>query len=765
MELRAPQAEILKYDGGRLAISAVPGSGKTFILSHLAAQLIADNFIDVNRDQQVLIVTYLNSSVDTFRNRIRTRLEELGLTLTGFDVRTLHSLALEIVRISIGEFGGDTGELLVADEAQSNAYISTAVDGWIANNRELWLHFVADEKPATLVRWREITAKAARSLISIAKNQRYEPAMIFNQLDDQQQASKEDDSFNQGFDQIEYSILGYPFLWMMAGIYRRYQNTLNRAGALDFNDIIWEASNILDSNPETAGLFRQRWPVVLEDEAQDSVPLQELLLSSLTGPNGNWVRAGDPNQAITSSFTAAHPSYFSRFLARSDVTVRSLPHSGRSARKIYQTANTMMQWTHTSHPVEEVRNIAFYLQDILPTPPGDSQPNPPDREAKIEIRVYKHREEVELPTVARHANKYCQSNPSHTVAILVSTNRIGHMVASHLDNIGADYDDLLRGVKRLRELASTIQAILAVLSSPIANRNIVRVHESLAEINHPLCEDLEDSQRISTLLRSIHSPEMFLYPDDDLDSTHSLPSDIATVREMDYLQQFSDLLLEFLELRALPADEMILAISDLLFVGNRESGADGNESDLATSYQIAQIIGRWRDLHPEWRLPELAAQLQDVASGRLPLRISGPTDFGYQPSPGRITLATQHGAKGMEWDAVYLVGIDGHWIPSNLESSFMGDEGILGADPIAEMTAEFQLLMSGSSGIFENRTATETAHIELICERLRLLYVGITRAKRYLHISRSRKTKSFQTEYEVEPTTVMQAIYQFVNQN
>jgi superfamily I DNA/RNA helicase len=93
----------------------------------------------------------------------------------------------------------------------------------------------------------------------------------------------------------------------------------------------------------------------------------------------------------------------------------------------------------------------------------------------------------------------------------------------------------------------------------------------------------------------------------------------------------------------------------------------------------------------------------------------------------------------------------------------MGDEGILGADPVAEMTAQFQLLMNGSENKFSNRSATESAHIELICERLRLLYVGITRARSYLHISRSHKTKPFQTEYDVIPATVMQTIYQFIN--
>jgi DNA helicase-2/ATP-dependent DNA helicase PcrA len=702
--------------------------------------------------------------VETFRNRIRARLEDLGLPLIGFDVRTLHSLALEIVKMSTGEFGGEMEELIVADETQSNAYISAAVDGWIMANRDFWLQFVTDDNPTTLVRWRDVTENAAKSLISIAKNQRYEPDTILNRLDNIHTTPTLDHIASRALDLSQESVFGQPFLWMMTGIYRRYQVALSRAGALDFNDIIWQASNILESDPGTAQLYRQRWPIVLEDEAQDSVPLQELLLSSLTGPEGNWARAGDPNQAITSSFTAAHPSYFSEFLSRPDVVNRPLPHSGRSARKIYQAANTILHWTNSSHPVEEVRNSAFYLQDILPVPPGDTQPNPPDDEAKIEIRVFNHREEEELPAIARQAHNYINKNPLHTVAILVPTNRIGHMVAAHLDSLDAAYDDLLRGGKRLREIATTIQAILAVLASPLTNRNIVRAHDALLEFDHPSVAEEVDSQRVNTLLRSIHSPEKFLFPKDDGDFEQSLPSDIATANELRYLRQFADLLNSCLELRILPADDLVLALSDLLLSRNNGEDTAGNEADLAAAYQIAQMIGRWRDMHPDWRLPELTAQLHEVASGRLPLRLPGPAAFGYQPSPGRITLATQHGAKGMEWDGVFLVGIDGRWIPGNLEAPFMGDEGILNADPVAEMTAQFQLLMSGSNRVFANRSATDSAHIELICERFRLLYVGITRAKIYLHISRSRKTKPFQTDYDVLPATVMRTMYHFISE-
>ena len=59
----------MKYRGGRLGIAAVPGAGKTHILSALAAQIIHSG--SLGDDQEVLVVTLVNSAVDNFEARIK----------------------------------------------------------------------------------------------------------------------------------------------------------------------------------------------------------------------------------------------------------------------------------------------------------------------------------------------------------------------------------------------------------------------------------------------------------------------------------------------------------------------------------------------------------------------------------------------------------------------------------------------------------------------------------------------------------------------
>lgn len=733
-----------------MAVSAVPGSGKTFTLSLLAAELIAGSYVNVAEGQQVLIVTYLNASVETFRARIRKRLLELERPLSGFDVRTLHSLALEIVKTASSGTADAADTPAVLDETQSNHFLARAAAQWIEANPDLWHAFLPDDSPQMRARWHEITERTARAFIRTAKNERYRPADILNRFTGDGPAAN------------------YPLVWMMAGIYERYQGILTRQAALDFDDLIWQAADLLENRPDLADALRQRWPYVLEDEAQDSVPLQEVLLNALTGQNGNWVRVGDPNQAITSTFTAAHPRYFNAFSDRPDVISRPLPNSGRCAPLIFQAANTLVHWVCDKHPVAEVQEQTFRRQDIEPTPPGDAQPNPPNEEAEMVIRVYRHREEEELPKVARAALDYAERRPDHTLAILVPTNDMGHKLAETLDELDADYDNLLRGGTREREIAAALQSILALLADPLDNRALIQVYDGLYQLGHPAAPagseggvELDSSDHFHTLLRSIHSPEGLLFPTDEEGLAAALPAGVASEEDLLRLQRLVTFLQHVFELRPLPIDDLVLALGDELFA--RTGGEEGvHELDLAIAYQIANLLRQWRDTQPEWRLPELSAQLAEVAAGRRPLPISAPADIGYEPQPGRITLTTQHSAKGLEWDAVFLVGIDGFWIPGSLEAPFLGVHSFLGGDPSAEATAQLRHLMTDDAGLFDNRTATDSAHIEVISERLRLLYVGITRARRYLHLSRSRATRQYNKEKEAEPATVLGVLYEYL---
>ena len=142
---------------------------------------------------------------------------------------------------------------------------------------------------------------------------------------------------------------------------------------MDFDDLIRLALDILEMDEEYLERLRYRFPYILEDEAQDSSRLQQDILGLLSGPGGNWVRVGDPNQAIFETFTTASPELLRGFIAQNPSV--DMPESGRSQPSIIDLANYLIDWVMNEHPIEEART-ALAPPYIEPVPPGDPQPNP-----------------------------------------------------------------------------------------------------------------------------------------------------------------------------------------------------------------------------------------------------------------------------------------------------------------------------------------------------------------------------------------------------
>jgi DNA helicase-2/ATP-dependent DNA helicase PcrA len=108
---------------------------------------------------------------------------------------------------------------------------------------------------------------------------------------------------------------------------------------------------------------------------------------------------------------------------------------------------------------------------------------------------------------------------------------------------------------------------------------------------------------------------------------------------------------------------------------------------------------------------------------------------GYEPRPGVITVSTMHAAKGLEWDRVYLLGVNNYSFPSAepgdmfiSEKWFVRDHLNLEAETLAQVDA------LRDSSTYKEGGATRQARLDYASERLRLLYVGITRARRELVI-------------------------------
>ncbi len=358
---RPKQQEIITYTSGKMGVSAVPGSGKTSTLSYLAAKMVAT--VDLAEGQEILIVTLVKSAVGNFGQAMARYLKTEFNLLPGFGyrVRTLHGLANDIVR-ERPSLVGLANDFRVIDEREADDMLSDAVETWVRANPSAADDYLTEEHFANAYtrsnHWPDTVKSMAMNFIRQAKDMQLTEAQIHDRLD-------------------RYG-LPLPLAAMCLNIYEQYERGLRYRGAVDFQDLIRLALRILELDTLYLARLRERWPYILEDEAQDSSLLQEQILRKLVGDKGNWVRVGDPNQAIFETFTTANPRYLRDFLTEKGVQARTLPNSGRSTTSIINLANHMISWS-LEHPLPEIRARQPLTEPYIePTPPDDPQGNPPD---------------------------------------------------------------------------------------------------------------------------------------------------------------------------------------------------------------------------------------------------------------------------------------------------------------------------------------------------------------------------------------------------
>jgi DNA helicase-2/ATP-dependent DNA helicase PcrA len=199
----------------------------------------------------------------------------------------------------------------------------------------------------------------------------------------------------------------------------------------------------------------------------------------------------------------------------------------------------------------------------------------------------------------------------------------------------------------------------------------------------------------------------------------------------DQLVAFRGLMRRWQAAVLLPIDQLVLTLAQDLF---------HTAADLAIAHSLAIHLRQEAEAHPMWRLPDFTAELRAVAENkRRILDLIGESD-GFDPEQhkGKVTVATMHAAKGLEWDRVYLMSVNNYDFPSaEPHDRFIGEKWYI-RDSLnlqAEALEQLERLADSIPFPYEEGGATQAARVEYASERLRLLYVGITRARRELVIT------------------------------
>jgi DNA helicase-2/ATP-dependent DNA helicase PcrA len=714
--LRAGQQALADWSGGPLAVSAVPGAGKSTGMAAAAAIAIAR--YGLNAKRQLVLVTFTRSAAANLKAKVQGHLRDLKLPFNSFVVYTLHGLALTMATRHPDLSGISLEALTLLTPTQGHRLIRTCVEQWIVAEPATYQQLIAGQqfdgeeterlrRQSTLRT--EILPNLATTVIHEAKSSGLLPSDL--------------SALGQTLTRaLPEGLRDYDGLTIAAGLYERYQALLARRRFLDYDDMILAALRVLQD--ETAQRFwRSRIFAVFEDEAQDSSPLQTRLLETLAAdpddPQAppNLVRVGDPNQAINSTFTPADPVFFNQFCDRAQAQGRliTMDEAGRSSGVIMAAANRLLQWVNQT--VGQGGEAPFRWQSIHPVPAGDPQPdaNPAPLGQGVEI----HRPDTVVETVRLMAQRVLDLyaiNPDLRLAILVREHKQGRFISSLLNDPAVLGVDLLSiGLRildvgaedRQTHVPSEMLTILQFIERPHSPDRLKAALQVLVQRQRLPQQDLN---------RLAQQPERFLYPG-PLDPGPG--TDAA--RQAQHL--CTGLLRSRLEL---PPYQLIPFIGLTLTY---------NQSELATADKLASRLAQ--QTREDNTLRAMINGLQDIlGSERFEAVDTEDRDERYT-RPGQLTLLTMHKAKGLDWDVVFLPFLHQRTIPGDLwvppQQKFLGDFSlpeVVRAQIRAETHAEHK-----PAPIPDVLTAWQQAQRLKIAEEYRLLYVAMTRAKRLLWMS------------------------------
>jgi DNA helicase-2/ATP-dependent DNA helicase PcrA len=718
--LRPGQQSLADWRGGQMAVSAVPGAGKSHSLSVAAAIAIARN--QLHGKKQLVVVTYTRSAAASIKSKIRDRLKDLRIPPGGFAVHTLHGLAINIANSQRELSGLNLDEATIVVPTVGHRIIKGAVEKWIATHPRRYqvllegMQFDGEEterlRRQSVLRT-EVLPNLAHTVVREAKSSGLLPEDLWELS---QQTTDE-----------------YQILAIAAGLYEEYQHLMRSRDLIDYDDMILAALRVLEYEP-----MRQFWLdrvfAVFEDEAQDSSPLQERLISILANNSvnldmpPNLVRVGDPNQAINSTFTPADPIYFNWFCKSCEQqgNLATMDRAGRSSEEIVHAANFMLEWVNinwnkstkqTATQAENLLTLPFRQQAIRTVDKRDPQPeaNPSCEGRGLEIYtpedIY---QTVEL--IGKRVIQLLKKHPERNAAILVRENRQGRFLAEQLiylqreQHIGV-YE--VSEVERHSQIPEEMLKLLQFIDRPHSPDNLKAALEVLEQRGLIAAQDLN---ALATY------PEQFLYP------TPLQPQPKPQVEQA--RRYCCNLLRARLEL---PHYQLISFLGmTLKYTG----------SELATVQKLADRVNQ--QIRGNSSLKTTINALEEIVSSERFEGVEEDNDDRYTRA-GQLTIITMHKAKGLDWDYVFIPFLHEDilpgqpWIPTS--GKFLGDF-TLAEVARAQIRAVVQSrYMNGKIPIElpQPAQAWQEAGRLKQAEEFRLLYVAMTRAKRLLWMSAAQK--------------------------
>lgn len=299
--LNPQQREAVTCTKGPLLVLAGAGSGKTRVLTHRIAYIIQHEQVQPWR---ILAITFTNKAAKEMRERLEMLLSE---TMRGMWVCTFHAMCSRILR-EHADVLGYTSNFVVYDDSDSKRLVKTIMDDLNLDTKKLSIN-------------------ALRARISAAKN-----------------AAKT-------CDDLEREAQGSYVMEAAAKVYRELNSRLLRANAMDFDDLLLNTLTLFVQHPDVLASYQQRFLYVSVDEYQDTNGVQYALTNLLAKTHHNLMVVGDDDQSIYSWRGADITNILSFRHDYPEAKVVKLEQNYRSTAHILHAANAVVK--HNEHREEK----------------------------------------------------------------------------------------------------------------------------------------------------------------------------------------------------------------------------------------------------------------------------------------------------------------------------------------------------------------------------------------------------------------------------
>jgi DNA helicase-2/ATP-dependent DNA helicase PcrA len=667
--LNPPQREAVLYTGGPLLILAGAGSGKTRVIAYRIAYLVGSG---IAGPDEVLAVTFTNKAAEEMRERVSSL---LGAAASGMWISTFHALCARLLRREAPHVGLSR-DFVIYDSSDQLAAVKQ-----ILRDQQVDDSFLAP--------------RAALSRISHAKNRMESPAAMLAR-----RSSSRDD--------------------VVARVYDEYVKVLAASGALDFDDLLLKTVELFERADAVRSHYSRRFRFVMVDEYQDTNRPQYLLMRRLAEHHRNLTVVGDPDQSIYAWRGADIRNILDFEADFPETTVVRLEQNYRSTAVILEAASAL------------IANNLNRKEKRLWTDRAGGDPI-------VYARCGDELEEGDF--VAKTARGVLAADSDASAAILYRTNAQSRVLEDALRRENLAYR-IIGGVRfyERKEIKDAL-AYLKLLLNPhddVSVRRVINVPargigkgviDALEAARVGATGDQKQEARSRKQEDANAAGQASLLDSDSLIlASDPAPADAPRVslwsalnrgldekrfpsRATASLGAFRDLILSLTEMsRRETASAAIARVLDQsgYLQDLREERSEEAEGRVENLAELVSAAREYENREPE---PSLAAFVD-----RLSLLSEADESEGAQDA--RVLLMTLHAAKGLEFPAVIIAGLE--------------------------------------EGLFpHSRSADEDETLE---EERRLCYVGMTRARLRLFLTSAGRRRVFGEYRATEPSRFLREI-------